>query len=456
VAVIVADIPSPPRDEEFWWIRPPAAEDELSYGTWYVDGSLLDGHANHLGRLGVGLVVVGAKGRLLAVAGGVPPDWVRTIPAAEAWAILLALQLDVNPRAIWSDCLSCVKVVKAGAYSATSPQRQLARIFAALFTAADQLEQDELARLLRWMPAHTTERTSRITQCSDGQLLTALSRRANALADLAAKSAARKYRVTKVVRDSVFCQTAAIVRGIASVGVATAAANAHEVRCVEAETGTVTVQLRRDSTALAWQQHRTATTRRNKQTAQREHFRPREMKLGLRRYCSVDGKSGTRQAASRRLQHSRGKHDAVKKRAAVRRRRMVLAREEATERDTIAKIRLAAGPPAARHPGDVNVNQWRSAESVSPAARLVHCKRLTAASACFTSADVPTTSNIGRNHLAVDETPSGTAGTNECGAVLHRVGTATGSTYQRPVKAARREACSRDIGGAMMRLMGRS
>ena len=138
----------------------------------------------------------------------------------------------------------------------------------------------------------------------------------------------------------------------------------------------------------------------------------------------------------------------------------MVTKEEAAERGTTAKIRLDAGPPATRHPGQVNVNHWRRVESVSPAARLVHCKRLyvdlQADSASFANAAAATVGNIGRNHLSVDETPSGTAGMTGCGAVLHRVGTATCSTYQRPVKAVRREICSRDVGSAIKRLLGRS
>ena len=137
-----------------------------------------------------------------------------------------------------------------------------------------------------------------------------------------------------------------------------------------------------------------------------------------------------------------------------------MAKEEAAERDTIAKMRLDAGPPATRHPAEVNVTHWRRVESVSPAARLVHCKRpyvdLQADSASFASAAAATAGNIGRNHLSVDETPSGTAGMTGCGAVLHRVGRATCCTYQRPVTAARREICSRDVGSSIKRLLGRS
>ena len=86
------------------WVVP-LPEDANEAGlTWYVDGSLIDSFHRDMARLGVGVAAVDDFGTLVAAAYARPPAWIRTIPAAEAWALWLVLATTVRRKRVVTDC----------------------------------------------------------------------------------------------------------------------------------------------------------------------------------------------------------------------------------------------------------------------------------------------------------------------------------------------------------------
>lgn len=63
IAFLAADVPEPRGLDECWWVRQPDDENWWHETSWYVDGSLIDGPARLSARLGIGIVIVGRKGR---------------------------------------------------------------------------------------------------------------------------------------------------------------------------------------------------------------------------------------------------------------------------------------------------------------------------------------------------------------------------------------------------------
>jgi len=83
--------PSPPDHGWLRWVLP-LPPDFVGEGTWYTDGSLVDGTVRGIARTGFALAFVDNDGELLAYGLGMPPAWIDTAPSAEAWAYLMALQ----------------------------------------------------------------------------------------------------------------------------------------------------------------------------------------------------------------------------------------------------------------------------------------------------------------------------------------------------------------------------
>ena len=98
-------------------------------GTVYPDGSWLDG-PGPLARGGWAFVVTDILGEVLAIARGLPPNWVTDIPGCEAWAVLQAAAL-AQPGGVTfnSDCQPCIKACKGSLKSEASAKKKHARIY---------------------------------------------------------------------------------------------------------------------------------------------------------------------------------------------------------------------------------------------------------------------------------------------------------------------------------------
>ena len=165
--------PKPPRPlrrraavESFRWITEP--EGGIISGTVYPDGSALDGPAVELMRCGWSFVVRTA-GVVTAAACGVPPPWITDIAGSEAWALLQAAIRALPGGCVFKgDCKSCIDMVKSGLASATSAKRVLARVYALLIPALEDVDHDNIL----WMPAHKTKEDVGRVALSNGAMLT--------------------------------------------------------------------------------------------------------------------------------------------------------------------------------------------------------------------------------------------------------------------------------------------
>ena len=86
-----------------WLSNPPdTALDDL---TWVIDGSRKYASSLTLSTTGCGVAVLDAEGALIAYATATPPAWVKTVGAAEAWALLLTLKHNPLVPNILTDCM---------------------------------------------------------------------------------------------------------------------------------------------------------------------------------------------------------------------------------------------------------------------------------------------------------------------------------------------------------------
>ena len=89
LAPSIAHIVKPPSaNATFNWILRP--KNGRFRGRVYSDGSRLDGPSALLARNGWAFVVVDEWDNVVALANGLPPDWIDDIPGTEAWAMLQA------------------------------------------------------------------------------------------------------------------------------------------------------------------------------------------------------------------------------------------------------------------------------------------------------------------------------------------------------------------------------
>ena len=225
-----------------WLVRDREATDESSW-TWYIDGSLIDNEHESTARLGVGIVAVSSDGSLRAAARARTPPWVRTIPAAEAWALWVVLASTVHRGKIITDCMGNVHKMRNGKQWATAPNRVSARIWTDIFNALDG---EEKCDWLTWMPAHCTVAEAAKKRKSDGSAVTLTDLRANDAADALAKSAAMSHRAPERVRKTIARSRRTIKYGRALLGRVTYASQNHEVRTMNTD-GEVVTSVIRDS-----------------------------------------------------------------------------------------------------------------------------------------------------------------------------------------------------------------
>ena len=142
--------PKPHVQGTFHWIKKPPSI--WLKGTVYPDGSWLDG-PGALARGGWAFVVVDEIGQVLAIARGLPPNWVTDIPGCEAWAVLQAAALAEPGKVDFkSDCQPCVNACKGTLKTETNAKKKHARLYNLLLPMLEGLPDDDLV----WMPAHTT------------------------------------------------------------------------------------------------------------------------------------------------------------------------------------------------------------------------------------------------------------------------------------------------------------
>ncbi len=202
-------IPSPSADGTWEWHVEPS--EEAVRGTVYPDASLLDGPSLTFGRFGWSFVIVQGDRRewearpdrggsdvvVLAAAFGATPAWIQSMPAAEAWALLMATRVAAPSVPYITDCLENVRTLRKGPRWATAPGRVCARVWSVLMAAFDN-EDDRM--LVEWMPSHLSAATASQRRKSDGTMVTEMDRKANQLADVLAKRGAATHRVPAAIR----------------------------------------------------------------------------------------------------------------------------------------------------------------------------------------------------------------------------------------------------------------
>lgn len=122
------------------------------------------------------------------------------------------------------DCLPCVTAFKAGKEWAASDRRVHARVNKLMTGAWGDFDVDQMS----WMPSHTTAQDVGVRELGNGEKLTELDRRGNALADKLAKAGADTHRVPEAIRNKIAAQDALIEGTGRWVGRATYIANNQE------------------------------------------------------------------------------------------------------------------------------------------------------------------------------------------------------------------------------------
>ena len=241
-------IPEPQTCSQGWnWLTeaPSASAKNL---TWVIDGSRRYACDWALSTTGCGVAGVDEHDVLVAYAHATPPSWVKTASAAEAWALLLTLNSNLDVPRIITDCLGLVNMARAGPAKATTSHGTDARIWREV---SDTLGGDfkALRQNLVWMPSHQAAQRADERRKSDGSKLTITQWRANQLAGALAKRAAPKTALRDAADAGIATASEAIVYSAAMLGVVTKAANGQRVDFTRRD-GTVGFYLKRDSSNL--------------------------------------------------------------------------------------------------------------------------------------------------------------------------------------------------------------
>ena len=200
--IYLTNLPSTPdmADGEVHWVTALQPEFEQSDLVWYIDGSLIDSGHWSTARLGVGIAAGDPHGTVCAAAFARPPPWIRTIPAAEAWALWVVLDNTCARRAVITYCQGNFNALRNGRVWATGAARKAARIWANIF---GKFEPPTGTDGLIWYPAHRTRADVGIRKKSGGTTISITDLRANALVDELAKHVASSHRTTPEVRGTV-------------------------------------------------------------------------------------------------------------------------------------------------------------------------------------------------------------------------------------------------------------
>ena len=160
----------------FEWDKQP--EFGVVDATFYPDGSRCGGSDPLVASYGWALEARNGDGSTVAVAHGVPPWWVRSVAAAETWALSMAGISSAAPSRFRTDCLGVSQLYARGRLYATAGRQVCASAWKRFFGAVGSEDAD-----VGWIPAHTSEADIGVTISADD-------RGGNAAADVRAKSAA--------------------------------------------------------------------------------------------------------------------------------------------------------------------------------------------------------------------------------------------------------------------------
>ncbi len=155
-------------------------------------------------------------------ASGIPPPWIDTVAAAEAWALLQAARLADPGTVFKTDCLSVLRAIRSGRARATAPDRPLARVMQLIFGYFD--DPSSTADIV-WLPGHAVVADIGRAALSDGSLLSRCDYLMNSKADALAKQAARECRVAPQARAAHVARWVLTQRFARHIGRATYAAN---------------------------------------------------------------------------------------------------------------------------------------------------------------------------------------------------------------------------------------
>ena len=218
-------LPRPAEEGTFNWHVQPA--DGYITGKLYVDGSERDAEARFhkcCARRGWAFTAVD-QGEVVASASGLPPDWVRSIPGTETWALLQAMQVSMPGNLFRTDCQAVMKNSRKSLRELTASSHHLARAWAPIALHLEDADADAVV----WMPAHTAQQQVGVARLSDGCRLTQEDRDQNAEADRLAKLAVEADRVPAATRKVLLAHAARVVDVAKWIGTATLAANTFEV-----------------------------------------------------------------------------------------------------------------------------------------------------------------------------------------------------------------------------------
>ena len=186
----------------------------------FIDGSQYDAFDEDFLTLGWAFAVF-VRGELVGLARGRPPPFVRSILAAEAWALAMAVEwVDVATSSFFTDCMAVKTLALGGRRKATASGQVNARIWNTVFTRTDEQRPE-----VEWIPAHQGEQQIGVAITGSGTPLTRAQWEGNQLVDTHAKRAAEGGRRSKEVIATYVAamkRTAALAGWI---GAATHAAN---------------------------------------------------------------------------------------------------------------------------------------------------------------------------------------------------------------------------------------
>ena len=246
--LLAIKVSAPVRCDCGWlrWAQEIPSDVELGRLTWYIDGSAINGRWRDIATTGYGIVVTNDEGLVVGCAQGLPPAWIRTAAASEAWALLQVLKCCIETPFIVTDCKSLLTVASNGTVRATGSKQPLARIWSCIAATLDGditwLTKDNK---LRWVPAHLGEAAVGTFRAC-GREFTATDWRANRLADALAKNVSRFYAIEEEDEKMVKSAEAAAKHACTLLGAVTHAANHLKIECVNANGETVYL-VKRDS-----------------------------------------------------------------------------------------------------------------------------------------------------------------------------------------------------------------
>ena len=233
--VLFLRVPFAPRslDGAFQWYGPSPSTFDCSGATWYTDGSVFEPRWRDISATGFAVALVGSQGQLLTYGAGIPPNWVDSSAATEAWALYIACFSSTAPPRVVTDCLCLLSAARGGIEQAAHASCTLARAWNLIArTSGGTLQGLTEGEALVWMPSHLHVSSYFLKIKSDGAPICATDFRANRLVDLLDKHAAGDQRADHSVRVLVESAVAACRHACALLAVVTHAANNHRVTAV--------------------------------------------------------------------------------------------------------------------------------------------------------------------------------------------------------------------------------